>query len=260
MRDRSFLIIYIIIALILLFGSAEQRLRKAQFLSKSLYFPFVSSLKLIDHLTGIEADNWNLREELAAKTIQLQQLQNNYDKQKALSIEDVGEGYEFTIADIVSYRGGLEDRSFIINRGKLHGVDVDFPVISSNGIAGKVIATAPNYAIVLPLSHEKFKLAVMIQRNHLQGLLECDINGVITMNLLRLGADVNVGDEVVTSELSTVFPKNFSVGVISQLRDASDELHVQAIILPHVNTAMLDQVIVLHYHKDTRYETEEYDH
>jgi len=258
-RDRSLFILYIIIALILLFGSAEQRLRKAQFLSKSIYLPFISSLKLIKDLGEIQANNWKLREELSVKTIQLQQLQNSYDKQRALSMEDVGEGYEFTIADIISYRGGLDDRSFIINRGKKHGVEIDFPVISSSGIVGKVISTSSNYAIVMPLSHRKFKLAVMVKKNHLQGLLECDINGTITMNLLRLGADINVGDEIVTSELSTVFPKNFPVGVVSQLRDASDELHLQATIVPHANTAMLDQVIVLHYHKDTSYETETYD-
>lgn len=255
MRDRTLFILFVVIALVLLFGSAEQRLKKAQVIGKTLYSPLMSSLRTIQNLSTIQQNNHKLRHDLATKTIELQQLHNRYDKARALSMEGSGIGYEFTIGEIVSYQGSFEDRYFVVNQGENQGVEVDFPVISNEGIVGKVISVSPNYCVVLPLTHEKFKLAVMLQRNHLQGLLESDIKGVTAVNLIRLGSDVKVGDEVVSSTLSTVFPKNFPVGKVSKLRESADKLHISAEITSYINPAMLDQVIILHYHKDTDYET-----
>ncbi|MBN1327045.1 MAG: rod shape-determining protein MreC [Candidatus Cloacimonetes bacterium] len=257
MASKNVLFLFLIIlALSLYFGNHEQRTAKAAFLSKTIFYPFISTLHNIETTFNVKKENQQLTSELALQTLRIQALQMKLEDMEIPEVMEINPQYQFLLADIIAFRGNFEERIMVINKGSKNGLKKGYPVISSHGIAGKILTTSLNYAIVLPYNHSTFKLGVMLDKNELQGILESDIYGNTSMSLLPLGSDIQPGDLVVTSNLSLLFPKGFPVGTITRLSEASDKIHMKANIEGFTNPASLDKVIVLLYEKDLSYEKE----
>ncbi len=256
MKKNIPLIILLLISVILFLGNVEQRQKKANFLSKSVFFPFINSIDNIKENFKVKQKNKQLELDLAVKTIIINNLENELQK-----IENVNMNFEtgvpeFILADVIGLSGNFKERNFIVNKGKKHNIKVDLPVISTDGIIGKIVSVSNNFSVIMPFDHTSFKLGVMTGNSKLQGLLEADIFGNCYMNMVKIGSEINPGDTIVTSHISTIFPKNYPVGIISQISEAADKVHINAKISPFTDPSGLDQVIILFYEKDKSYETE----
>jgi rod shape-determining protein MreC len=158
--------------------------------------------------------------------------------------------YDFKIASVIAYRGGFTDRILILDKGRNHNIKEDYPVISEDGIVGKVLTVFPNHALVLPITNSMFKLGVITEKNSVQGLLEADDYGNMYMNLISAGAQISPGDLVVTSVVSRIFPRGFPVGRVSKLVKNPEDVYMKAMITPYAEINNLEQVSVLFYHKE----------
>ncbi|MCK4311192.1 MAG: hypothetical protein KAW88_00480, partial [Candidatus Cloacimonetes bacterium] len=76
MRKNIPFIIYLLLALSLFLGNNEQRIKKANFLSQTLYYPFISSINKIESLFKIKEQNIILSQQLAQHTIMITALEN----------------------------------------------------------------------------------------------------------------------------------------------------------------------------------------
>jgi len=255
-RKNLLFIIYLILSLLLIAGGNEARTKKAAFLNKTAFLPFISSLERINSFFNLKERNRILAEQLAEKTNKIVSLETHLDRVKNISLQYDTEKYEFVIADIIGFTGVFQERNLIINKGIISNISIHSPVISNTGIVGKIVSNSMNYSVILPLNHSTFKVGVMCKRSHLQGIMESDVYGNSSMNLIRLGSDIAVGDTIVTSNISTVFPRGYPVGVITKLKEAPDQIYVIAELKTFVDPASLDQVIVLDYKKDIDYESE----
>ncbi len=250
------IIILLLLTIILFLGNSEQRLKKADFLSKTIYFPFINSINIIKENIKVKQKNKRLELDLAVQTITINNLENELQKIENININFEIDKTEFVLADVIGLSGNFKERNFVVNKGKKHDIKVDFPVISTDGIIGKIVSVSNNFSVIMPFDHTNFKLGVMTKNTKLQGLLEADIYGNCYMNMVKIGSEINLGDTIVTSNISTIFPKNYPVGVVSQISEAPDKVHINAKISPFTNPASLDQVIILFYEKDKSYETE----
>lgn len=57
-----------------------------------------------------------------------------------------------------------------------------------------------------------------------QGILQADLNGKIYMNMIKIGSQISVGDTIVTSNLSDLYPKSYPVGMVSRIHESQDYL------------------------------------
>lgn len=237
-------------------GNNENRLAKAQFLSKTIYFPLINSIQKINSLFDLKEKNQLLSEKLSEHTIRISELENILVKIENSKIDYETGNYSHLLADIVGFKGAFQERCLIINKGKMDNIKLDYPVISNDGIVGKIIAVSHNYSIVLPLDHSRFKLGIMSKRNHLQGIMKSDIFGNSYMTLIKPGSDIKVGDIIITSQISSVFPKGFPVGKVVKLTENPADVFMSAKIQIFINPSELDQAVVLLYEKDESYEEE----
>jgi len=152
---------------------------------------------------------------------------------------------KFKIAEIIGITGVYTQRNIILNIGDLDGIKVDMPIISINGIVGKIISVSKNISIGLPFNNKDFKLAVMDKTNCTQGLLEAEVSGTNFMNYIKIGSQVSVGDTVVTSNLSQIFPQNLLVGTIKKIIKINSGMYYKAEIEPFVNIENLGMVAIL---------------
>ncbi|NLN85480.1 MAG: rod shape-determining protein MreC, partial [Candidatus Cloacimonetes bacterium] len=65
------------------------------------------------------------------------------------------------------------------------------------------------------------------------------------MNMIRLGSQISAGDTIVTSNLSTLYPKGYPVGKVSRIRDSQDQLFISAEIEPFTQVENLEHVFIL---------------
>ncbi len=256
MRKHLSFFIYFLLAIILLFGNKDQRLSKANFLSSTIFLPFINTVNRIESLFEIDQQNKKLALELAKKTLEMGLLEDKIRNLQTTQINFDILNQEYILGDIISYAGRFKDQNLIINKGRLDKVKKNYPVLSNDGIVGKIIEVSLNYSVVLPLNHHQFKLGVMVKRNRLQGLLASDIYGNTFMTMIKPGSDIKLGDEIITSNISSVFPKNYPVGKVVKLIESPDKLFMKAELSTYVDPAMMDQVIIQFFEKDKSYEQE----
>lgn len=237
-------------------GNNDDRLKKAQFLSKTIYLPLVNSIQKFDSLFDLKEKNQILSEKLSEHTIKITELENKLQEIENYKIDYETGNHNHLLAGIVGFKGEFTERCLIINKGKMDNIKLDYPVISNDGIVGKVISVSHNYSIVLPLDHSRFELGVMLKRNHLQGIMKSDIFGNSYMTLIKPGSDIKVGDIIVTSQISSVFPKGFPVGKVIKLIENPADVFMSAKIQTFINPSELDQIVILLYEKDKNYEKE----
>ncbi len=255
-RDRLLWLTYLLISLILLIGSNEQRLSKANFLGSSVYLPLLSSLNRVEEIFSLRRRNRILSEKLAEHIITANSLEQ--ELHTLVRVIHIQENFHretsgtnsFKISSVIAHSGDISNRTLIIDKGKSDGVKVNFPVISENGVVGKILNVFPNHSVVLPITNSRFKLGVITEMTNIQGLMEADVYGNISMDMIRTGSPVNVGDVIVTSSVSTFFPRGYPIGRITRLLKDPEDVFMKAQISPYAKVNDLEQVIVLFYEKD----------
>lgn len=238
--------IFFIIAVVLFMGNSEMRSSKAQWLSGTIFIPFVKTIENYTTKQQLKHDKLILQNKLALQVLEnielkniLKAMQTNQTFQFELS--DI----PFTMAEVISFTGQFHDRNIMINKGSNDGVEFDSPVVSAEGIIGKVIVVNRNNSIILPLNHSQFQLAVMDKGTNVQGMLQSDLLGETSMNLIKLGSQISIGDTIVTSNLSRLFPKGYPVGKIVRIKESQDNLFLSAQIVPFTLIENLEHVFVL---------------
>lgn len=255
-RSNVIYLILLILALILFVGTNEQRNRKAQFLSRTIFYPFINSVKIIEDVFETKEENERLREDLAREAIKNNSLKNELEKVKETQLDYSGTEHDHVLAGIIGYSGIFQERTLVIDKGLLDGIETGFPVITNTGVVGKITSTSANFSVVLPYTHSTFMLGVMLARNQLQGLLISDIFGESYVTHLKLGSDIAIGDTVVTSNISSIFPANFPVGKVSLIKEDSNQISMLAKVEGFTDPASLNHVIVLKYKSEKAYEKE----
>ena len=129
-----------------------------------------------------------------------------------------GQIYTFVDADIVNNSITRNDNYFTIDRGKRHGVFPKMGVIAPNGIAGIVVNTTNNYALVQSvLSVNKIRINAALKNTGFYGTLTWRGDNSRTMHLADIPKYVplKVGDTVLTDGKSSIFPQGIMIGRIA---------------------------------------------
>ena len=253
--------IYLFIGLLLLnlfffAGGKQARLKKADMLSKTLFYPFLSSVSNFKNKKKLEKENGLIIKKLTQTTIQLQLLQNQLKELQNVQNFDFDKNYDYQIARVVGKGSSFLEKTLIIDKGCNYGIKKNYPVIDFEGIIGKIIAVANGYSIVLPYTNSNFHLSVMLKKNSEQGILKSNSSGTVFVDYLSLGSEIALGDTIVTSNLSTVFPEGFPVGTIKKIMISKDRMHKIAELKMFNNPAAIRTVIVIKYEKGKNYEQE----
>lgn len=105
-----------------------------------------------------------------------------------------------------------------INRGRLAGIEPEMAVINDEGIVGVVKEVTSNYASVISVLNREFFPNSKIKKSGYFGPLEWP--GIrydeIFLKEIPLHAGVEVGDTIVTSEYTTIFPEGIMVGTVKE--------------------------------------------
>jgi len=102
----------------------------------------------------------------------------------------------------------------LINAGSDRGVRVGHPVLSENGLVGRVIGVSPRVSRILMLTDAASRTPVMIQRTRARAILTGDGGWAPELAYLRGRDAARDGDLVLTSGDGGVLPQGITVGRI----------------------------------------------
>src|SRR5205807_2071209 len=103
-----------------------------------------------------------------------------------------------------------------LDRGRLQGVEKQMGVINANGIVGQVVSVTDNYSVVMSVLHKDFKVSVKFKKNEFFGNMHWDGINSTTASLedIPKHVPVKIGDTLVTSGFSQLFPRNIMAGTV----------------------------------------------
>ena len=133
----------------------------------------------------------------------------------------------------------------IINRGSDDGLRRGMPVVSSQGLVGRVAAVTAGGARVQLITDPGTAINVRIQPTGAEALLQGSITGDLTVEAIPQDANIQSGDLVLTSGLGGNYPANILIGQISGVRQRPVELFQNATVQPVVDFSQLEIVLVI---------------
>lgn len=103
-----------------------------------------------------------------------------------------------------------------LDRGKKHGVFRNMGVISDMGLVGIILGSSNNFSTVIPVINRDFRLSVKIKSNNYAGILQWDGATPLYAHLTEIPfhVELSVGDTLLTSGFSAIFPAGIHVGHI----------------------------------------------
>src|SRR5665648_1074151 len=103
-----------------------------------------------------------------------------------------------------------------LNKGSRQGIKPDMGIICAGGVVGVITNVSPNYSTGLSLLNKRLSIPAKINKNNYFGSLVWDGEHFNTADLKEIPFHniVNVGDTVVTSGFSSVFPEGIMIGTI----------------------------------------------
>lgn len=133
--------------------------------------------------------------------------------------------YSYINARVIQNSVNHAKNLIYLDRGRLQGVQKQMGVINGNGIVGQVISVTDNYCAVMSVLSKDFKVSAKFKKNEFFGNMHWDgINSTsASMEDIPKHVPVKVGDTVVTSGFSQLFPRNVMVGTVSQVKMEADK-------------------------------------
>ena len=139
--------------------------------------------------------------------------------------------------------------TFTIDKGSDDGIAVDMNVIGYGGLIGIVTDVGKNYATVRSLIDDISRVSAMSLRTgslcRVDGNLEQYNEGRLILKDVKSDADVNEGDMIVTSNVSTKYLPNILIGYARDLKDDSSRLTKSGYLIPVVNFDNISEVLVI---------------
>ncbi len=124
-------------------------------------------------------------------------------------------------------------------------------VITVDGLVGRIVETAPPFAICQILVDPASKVSVRIQRIREVGIVTADGANRLLLNYIPNTIEVLPGDIVFTSGLSEIYPPNIKVGVVSQVQKDPSKLFQTIYVKPSVNFNALEEVFIVEMEQAT---------
>jgi rod shape-determining protein MreC len=156
--------------------------------------------------------------------------------------------YLYLEAKVVSNSTLLKQPNFLtLHRGFAQGIRPNMGVVGPEGIVGRVVNVSENFSTVMSMLHPQFKVVVKMKKGGETGTIEWDGLSVlfVTLKDIPKSAKVTVGDTIVTSQTSSLFPANLMVGTVYEIVQDNSSNFYTLKVRPSTNFFNLEYAYVI---------------
>jgi rod shape-determining protein MreC len=189
---------------------------------------------LNDTVTRLKAENNSLKEEIGLNS----RLKDVLEYKESTPFETVA-------ATILGFNMDRWTRTVTIDKGESDGIVKDMAVITPLGVVGRVIEAGPHSSMVLLNTDLRSNIEAIVQRTRVKGVMEGNGKDRLRLKYVLQLDDVLLGDRIVTSGFSGLFPKGLVLGEVVKVEKGKDNFFKEIVVLPTVDYSRLEEVLLV---------------
>ena len=200
-------------------------------------------------ITRLRERNTELEAEVARLEAQVIELQGQIQEVQVLSaLLDFARAHpdnQYQAATVIGYDTSPFLKYVIINRGSDDGLRRGLPVVTYQGLVGRVAAVTAGAARVQLITDPASHINVRIQPSQAEAVIIGQMTGDVTLENIPQDASVQTGDLILTSGLGGNYPPNIIIGQITGVRKRDFDLFQAASVQLVVDYSHLEIVLVI---------------
>ena len=237
----------VLISIALLTQNDNEQVRRIRSLTVGMVGALQSTFSIIPNIFVLQRENELLRRmnvNLADEVNQLREAR--LENMRLRSMISLKESTHTTLVagKVIAKNLNLLRNTITLNVGDNDSVRTGMPIVTGEGLVGRVIAVSGGYAVGEVMLNVDFKASAKVQRSRVDGIIAWDGRILMLKNIAK-SLDVRPGDAVVTSQYSNVFPSNIKIGVVGSVTEISGSLFKRVEVVPAVDFVKLEEAFVV---------------
>jgi rod shape-determining protein MreC len=209
---------------------------------------FKNTFKNLYDLKNLKTENETLKTELEQLQEQNRQLiqmaLENNRLRNLLEFKEANAQFKYIGASVTGRDPGNWYDVYTINKGSKDGIAVNDAVIAGRGyLVGKIIEVGDNYSKLMAIIDERSSVSIIVNRTRDMGIVSGSSDADV-IAIMELEADIVKGDDIITSEYSTL-PKGLYIGKVKSVEKQERKLQKVVAIEPSVDFKRLEEVFVI---------------
>lgn len=209
---------------------------------------FYQGVSNVEEYFSLQSENEKLQNENAKLRALLSESQYIDTATFSLKTDSVlKQKYLYIPAEVVRNTTHLKNNYITLNVGSSHGVKEDMGVISPEGVVGIVHKVSPNFCTVISVLNSYALIPPKIDSVLNNGSIKWngeDANYVVLEDI-NMHIPLKQGMEIVTSNLSKVFPENVPIGRLEEVNLREGGNFYDTKVKLHTNFSNLQKVYVV---------------
>ena len=136
-------------------------------------------------------------------------------------------------------------RVVFIDKGTQDGIRENLAVVTHAGVVGHVIQAGVNTSKVMLVMDGRSAMDTLFGDDRVAGIVVGTGMEFCEMKYVPITAEVNVGDQILSSGLGGIYPKGLVVGTVISITKATQGLFQEITIAPSADFSRLEEVLVL---------------
>jgi rod shape-determining protein MreC len=199
------------------------------------------------YLRGVRQENRDLKQQIERMQLEQVRLKNDADQarrlQKLLGFKEQVIS-KVLAAQVIGSSGSERSRVVYIDKGTHDGIEKEMPVITAEGVVGKVLHVFNSTSEVLLIDDQNSGVGTILEQSRLQGVLKGTPGGEVILDKVMNGEQVQPGERVLTSGGDEIFPKGLLVGTVAQAIHGPESF-LAISIKPAADLGRLEEVLVI---------------
>lgn len=200
-------------------------------------------------LVHVRRENAGLRQQVERLRIEQASIAQDADQGRRLQrMLGFSEHYiNKTVAAQVIGTGGTDQSQVLyIDKGSNDGLQQDMPVITPDGIVGKVKDVFPHTSQVLLVTDPTSGVGVILETTRIRGILKGRAYGQLQVADVSPDSRIKAGEPIVTSGGDQIFPRGISVGTVDRVvPDPERDPLINVLVHPSARLSQLEEVLVV---------------
>jgi rod shape-determining protein MreC len=246
-KEYIILIVLLVTSLVTLSLNQKSEIKRVKAVAFGSFATVTSVVSNIINIPKVNSENERLRKINAELMLQVNRLREygivNSDLKNMLALKDTS-SFPLIPAKIVSKSLTVSQSSITINAGTDMGIQPGMPVINDQGLIGIITSTSENYSIARTLRNRDLKLTVKDERSRVDGVMKWNGDNLVMVDVPKT-YDIEPGDRIIISELSSIVSLPLPVGVVTGLSKVETGIFNEVKIKPYVDFIKAEYVFVL---------------
>ncbi|MEL7626009.1 MAG: rod shape-determining protein MreC [Anaerolineaceae bacterium] len=255
---RNLVIIMVVVGVLLLaisgyltpiFSFSVSPFISAQSWLSQRYLAFSDFFNSPRDMATLRSENARLENEVAMLQSEIVALQENLAQSDILNtlldFARTNPEHEYVAATVIGREVTPYLQYIIIDKGSNDGLRHGMPVVTQQGLVGRIDALISNAARIQLITDANSTVNVKLQTAGVEGLVRGSVTGEITLDMVPVDTEVQIGDVLMTSGLGGTYPPNIFVGQILTMQSKQNVLFQTGSIQPVVDFTNLSAVLVI---------------